>query len=222
MVTGVSKNTNTKKEVEMNTLSRYIEDIVYYDLETTGLEAKKNGIVQIAMLFEKNGEVVDAYESKIDCSSYQRDVAVSPKALEINGIKLEDIPTFPKPIKVIMDIEAKLYKYYGNKKVKLCGFNNTSFDKYFLEEFYLQANSNYDKYFHYKQLDVFEGVKMLQYLHVLPDTFNQRLVTLLDELGIDTTENIAENAHDAMYDVEMTRKLLYYIKEVLHDNDKTK
>ena len=199
---------------------RKIEDLVYYDLETTGLDAQTNGIVQIAMLFEKNGEIVDSYKSYVNCAAYDRDVAVSPKALEINGVKLEDIETFPIPFDVVFEIDIILRKHYGDRKVKLCGFNNTSFDKYFLEEFYKQAGSNYDKWFHYKQLDVFEGVKILQYLHVLPKTFNQRLVTLLDEFGVDTAESIAENAHDAMYDVEMTRNLLYHIKGLL--NDKTK
>jgi len=189
--------------------------LVYYDVETTGLDPKTAGIVQISMMFEKNGEVVDVYDSMIDCSKYTRDVSIAQKALDINGVKLEEISTFPSPQQVVAEIGAKLMKNYKDNKVKLCGFNNTSFDKYFLQELYNQTDYDYDIFYHYKQIDVFEALKALQYLGLMKATWNQRLVTFIEGYGLDTVDNIEKKAHNSLYDVQMTRELFYYIKKEL-------
>ncbi len=189
--------------------------LVYYDLETTGLNPETAGIVQIAMLFEKNGEIVDTYNSMVDCSQYGRDVSIAQAALDINGVKREDILTFPSPQQVVAEIGLKLMKNYKDNKVKLCGFNNTSFDKYFLQEFYAQTDYDYDKFYHYKQIDVFEVLKGLQYLKLVPHTWNQRLVTFLEAFKLASVDEIEKNAHDALYDVQMTRELFYKVKELI-------
>ena len=191
------------------------ENIVFYDMETTGLDASTNGTVQIAMLFEKDGEIVDTYVSNIDCSQYLRDVAISEKAMEINGYKVSDIPTFPSPQIVVDEIARKLYKVYGKGKVKLCGFNNTSFDKFFLKELYAQTTKEMDKYFHYKQLDVFEVLKGLQYLQLIEKTWNQRLVTYIEHFKLADVDEIESNAHDALWDIHMTRELMLRIPSII-------
>lgn len=195
------------------------EDVVWYDLETTGLDYRTHGVIEVAMLFEKNGEVVETLVTKVNCADYARDVAVDPKALEINKTKQEEIEKFPALKEVLQNITRKLYKVYGNKKVKLVGFNNTSFDKWFLEEMFTQGGDAFDKYFHYKQIDVFEIVKGLHYMQILPRTFNQRLVTIVEEYKLATVSEIEENAHNALWDIYMTKNLLTYIEEKLRENN---
>lgn len=181
--------------------------LVSYDLETTGLDHKVNGVVQIAMIFEKNGEVVDAYNSYVNCATYKRDVGINPVAMGINGIKVEDIESFPSVQQVVAEIGAILIKHYGSYKCKLQGYNNTSFDKYFLQEMYEQTDYDYDVFFHYKQLDTFEVLKWLQFNGLIPKTFNQKLVTALVEYGICSQEQVDDNAHDAFFDIHMTKEL---------------
>lgn len=191
------------------------KNLIFVDIETTGLDPISNGIVQISMLFEKDGEVIDIYDSNVDCTTYTRDVAVNQIALDINGIKIDEIESFLSVQEVVAEISAKIYKNYGKTKVKLCGYNNTSFDKYFIEEMYKQTAWDYDNFFHYKQIDVFEMVKGLQYLGLLPQTFNQRLETILEEYKLATIEDIKAKAHNSLWDVHMTRELFYYIQKEL-------
>ena len=189
------------------------KNLVYVDTETTGLDPLVCGLVQISMLFEKDGEVVDTYDSKVNCSTYTRDVAVNQTALDINGVKREDIESFPSVQQVVAEIGAKLYKNYGKTKVKLCGFNAVSFDQYFIKEMYRQTAWDYDEFYHYKIVDIFEAVKWLQYVELIPKTFKQRLVTLVEEFGLATVSEIEKHAHDSLWDIHMTRELSLYLKE---------
>ncbi len=199
-------------------MSNVKESVVWYDLETTGLDYLIHGVIEVALLLEKNGEIVDKYVTKVNCNTYSRDVGVNKKALEINKTELKDIYTFPPVQEVVKVIEQKMYKYYGKKKVKLVGFNNTSFDKWFFEEMFLQANVDgikYDKLFHYKQIDIFEMIKYVHYIGLLPKTFNQRLVTLIEAYNLASVSEIEEHAHDALWDIELTRRLSDYITSQL-------
>lgn len=186
-------------------------NLIWYDLETTGLEADVHGVVQIAFLFEKDGELVDKYVSKINCDTYSRDVGINQTALDINGNTVEQILTYPSVTTVLDEIQVLLRKHYGTHKAKLVGFNNTSFDKYFLTELYNTAGRKADDFYHFKQLDIFEAVKWLQYTGLIKSTFNQRLVTLLEEFGLASVEEIQAHAHDALWDVHQTRELSLYL-----------
>jgi len=60
--------------------------ICYIDTETTGLDAKACGIIQLAAIMEIDGEIVSEFETKIrpfdGCS-------ISPEALAVSGTKME-------------------------------------------------------------------------------------------------------------------------------------
>ena len=189
------------------------KDLVWIDLETTGLDPKVHGIVQIAMIFEVDGKVVDSYSSMVDCSSYDRDVGVNQVALNINNVKEEDIPTFKHPKDVLNDIRAKMNQWYGSQRISLGGYNVSSFDKLFLEDFYKSNGEEFWKTFNHKPIDVFELYKVLQHMGVMPHTYNQKLVTLVKEFGIATDEEIADNAHNAIWDIEVTKGLYDYARD---------
>jgi len=193
------------------------KNLVWIDLETTGLKPKHHGIIEIAILFEKEGEIVEEWVSKVNCGEYDRDVAVDPEALRINGNKLEDIATFPLPIAVHNEIRAKLAKHYGSEKVSIAGYNVSVFDKPMLEDFYASNNEEYWYYFNHKPIDIFEMVKGLQYMGIMEHTWNQKLITIVEEFGFATKDEIEEKAHNALWDIQMTRKIYLMIKEAMDD-----
>jgi len=193
------------------------KNLVWVDLETTGLKPKHHGIVEIAMLFEQGGIIVEEWSSKVNCGEYNRDVAVDPKALEINGNKLEDISTYPTPFEVHKEIKAKLAKYYGSEKVSIAGYNVSSFDKLFLEDFYTSNDEKYWYYLNHKPIDVFEMVKGLQYMGVMDHTYNQKLVTVVEAFGLASKAEIDVNAHNALWDIQVTRKLWLLLDNALKD-----
>lgn len=182
--------------------------LVWVDLETTGLEAGHHGLVEIALLFEKDGEIVDKYSSKVNCGAYAtRDVACDPTALRINKTTVEEIAHFPEPQKVLNEIDELMHFHYNGTRVGLAGYNVSSFDKLFLEDFYKSNNAEYWKHFHHKPIDVFELYKCLQYMGVMKPTYNQKLVTLVSAFGLAEQDEIDNQAHGALWDIEKTREL---------------
>ena len=62
--------------------------ICYIDTETTGLDSKTCGIIQLAAIMEIDGEVVSEFETRIRPFD---GCAISSEALEISGAKVEDL-----------------------------------------------------------------------------------------------------------------------------------
>lgn len=119
--------------------------LLFFDLETTGVNPGKNGIHQIS------GEIV------IDgVSKEQFDFHVQPnpraiiedEALKVAGVTREQVLAYPPMRQVYSEFVAMLEKYVDkyNKKDKffLVGYNNAAFDNQFLRGFFLQ---NGDQYF---------------------------------------------------------------------------
>jgi len=195
--------------------------IVYYDLETSGLPGKPSegltpGILQIAMLFEVDGIVVGELDLMVDCDAYNRHVSVSPEALKINGIEVQYIKSFTPPLEVITEIQDKIRCFRPNDKAPvLIGYNNSSFDKFFLEDLFDQVDQKIGDTFSYKQRDVFELVKEYHAQGWLFTPFNQKLVTLLDAYKLYTLREIEEGAHNALWDCVATRALHRYITKTM-------
>lgn len=188
---------------------------VWYDFETTGLKIEEGAAaVQLCALFVVKGEVVDTLNEKINPFSYKRPVTISKIALEINGNKEEDFPSYRDVNEVVRELKNKAYTW-GSKyktKCKLIGYNNSTFDKYFIEEMFVNAELNFSSYFDWKQIDVFELVKALQFMGVMGTTFNQKLGTIAEYFKLETEGKL----HDAFNDVELTRGIYLKIKEVLN------
>lgn len=174
---------------------------LWFDVETTGLSAYKNDIIQIAAIVEIDGKVVDQFESKIRPFD---PINVEPKALLINGLKLEDIMRYPEP-KVVHSNFTKFLRNYivpYNKEDKFApaGYN-VKFDIDFLMSFFKKAGDTYyGSYFNYKALDPLYILHMMDYQGKI-NLPNYKLVTVCNHYGI----NI--DAHEALSDIKATREL---------------
>jgi DNA polymerase III epsilon subunit-like protein len=183
---------------------------VWYDVETSGLEVKAGAcILQFACIIERDGEVLDTVDFKINPKTYGRTVTIDPEAVKIN--KLTDYDNYEDADYVIAYLMDKLTKHCPDHKATLIGYNNSTFDKYFIEDWFKTQNKDFNTYFKYKQIDVFELVKALQHMKLLPKTFNQKLETVAEALGVE----VEGDWHDALTDVLATEQIYIIIKDKL-------
>ena len=181
--------------------------ILWFDCETTGLNAVENDIISLAMIIEIDGEIKDKLYLKIQPHNYE---TVSDEALKINGFTREDLKTFLPPKEAhtqIVKFFAKYvdkYKKFKTMEDKLvpAGYN-VLFDIQFLAEFFKKCG---DKYFgafvDYHKLDIASIVLFLK-MHKKINLKGYKLVNVAEHL------EIAIDAHNAESDILVTRDVAY-------------
>jgi len=184
-----------------------MKKVLFLDLETTGLDPDKHGIVQLAFIAEIDGQVVEEKLWNINPGEY---VEYDPKALEINGLTLAQIQTFQPYEEVYLDVINFLGRHVDrfNKydKFIINGYN-VEFDIGFLKKLFLQDGERYfNSWFDYKSIDVFALVKILDIEGLRQRNKNQKLTTICENEGVSLV-----NAHDALADIRATRELYYHL-----------
>ncbi len=183
-----------------------IKRILYVDIESGGLDPSKNPLLQIACIYEENGEIKDTFEA------YMRPIKgmkIEKEALEINGIKKKDIKTFPKSRQVFKKfidfLDSKINKYDKDQKMVMVA-HNAHFDKSFIEAWAIQNSYKYlHAYIDYRMIDTLMIARTEWYKgNINPPDF--KLGTLCLEYGLEAPD------HNAMTDIIATRNLL---KEML-------
>jgi DNA polymerase-3 subunit epsilon len=191
-----------------------MKKILYYDVETTGLDKNKNDIVQLAYLIEVDGEV------KLEKSYYVKPMHpenIDPKALEIIGrtkeaIMLEGIKPRDVYIEFVADLGKFCNKFDSTDKFYPAGYN-VGFDLDFLNEFFQRNNDPYlGSWINYKILDPLAIFRLMDYKGdiSLP---NYKLSTVCRHLGINL------KAHDALSDIKATREVVQHILNLIKLNN---
>jgi len=177
---------------------------IFCDLETTGTNPEKHGIIQLSGIVEVNGEVVDEFNYKIQPFPGQM---ISPEALTVNGITVEQIKTFTKPAVVYGEFIAMLGKHVDkfNKKDKffLVGYNSGAFDDPFLRQFFVNnEDTYYGSWFWWPTIDIapFASEFLKEHRSSFPDF---KLSTVAKAIGIE----VGGDLHDAMYDAKLVRSV---------------
>lgn len=183
--------------------------IFYYDLETTGVDYKENGIHQISAILEVDGEIKK--ELNLFCSPYEGCITTS-EALEVGGVTIEQLDTYPKELEAYNNLlnELNQYcdKYNPQDKFFLCGYNNTSFDNNFLRKLCERQGDNYfGSFFWSNSLDVMVLASLF-----LKDTRHEmenfKLFNVAKAFGVMVDES---KLHDAFYDLYLTREIMNLI-----------
>lgn len=185
------------------------QKIFWCDVETTGLDSKRNDIISLAYLIEINGEVKE--KGELFCQPFRYDT-INAKALEINKLTIAQIKEFDTPQemykKLIKILDKYVDRYNTSDKFISCGYN-IRFDVAFLKEFFYKNNDKYlFSYLDYHQLDVFNLLYILDYKGIL-QLENYKLETVAKYFGIKL------KAHNALSDIEATRQVFYKLLEYL-------
>ena len=177
--------------------------LFFCDVETTGLDPSKYGLIQVAGIVEIDGEEVERFNYPI--KPFRGDL-INEKALEVNRITRDKLELFPEPATVYAKMMSTLEKYCSKfdrtDKFFFVGYNAT-FDDNFLRAFW-QKNKDkyYGSFFWWPPIDV--AVLAASALMSDRASFSDfKLVTVATKLGIE----FAGDAHDAMADIEVTRQI---------------
>ena len=180
---------------------------VYFDTETGGVDPKTSALLSLAMIYE--------------CGDVREELCVyirpglgkecNPIALQVNGFTTEEIENSDRFIsqrkayeKIIAWLGPKINKFDRKDKAWLVGYNSQAFDTPFLVEFFREMNDQYFfSWFWSDNLDV--RVLAASALRESRRSMkNFKLMTVAKHLNLEVDES---QAHDALYDVKITREV---------------
>ena len=162
-------------------------DFTAFDLETTGLDAKSDEIIEIGVACFRDGALVDQYQSLVKPS-----VPIPPEITQLTGIDQDDVEDAP----AIQDLLADISPYFDATPLVA---HNAQFDVSFLGK-HLPLDANL-------AIDTYELAAI-----VLPSAPRYNLASLTAGLGIKL-----ERAHRAFDDALATGYLYWQLWEKLCD-----
>ena len=201
----------------MRQIGQILMKNLWIDLETTGLDVKKHGIIQIAGVVEIDGEIEETFDF------YTKPLpgdGITQRSMEVNKLDLETIKGFPEANDVKFQL-LELFKkyvdpYYKSDKFFLMGYN-AKFDYDFLRRWFEKQSFQYfGAYFWFPPVDVM-NLGALVTRSSRKDLPNFKLMSVAKAFGVKLDESLL---HDANYDIKITRELFYKLVEALsHDSN---
>ncbi len=176
---------------------------LFYKLETTGLDYRRNGIHRIVGIIEVNGSIKEEFDLKVE--PYPGCV-LDAGALSYCGLTADDLDLYPEFAFVHSKLSNILLKYcdpYDSKdKIWLVGFNNRNFDDLFFRTWFEKVNTVFfGSVFWPDTLDVL--VLASQYLIDRRSTMPSfKLHRVAKELGIVLTDE-----KNTVWNVELIREI---------------
>ncbi|MFA9558046.1 PolC-type DNA polymerase III [Evansella sp. AB-rgal1] len=187
MLYGVEANlVNDGVPIAYNVADRSLLDETYvvFDVETTGLSAVYNTIIELAAVKVQNGEIIDRFERF--ANPHEK---LSPLIIDLTGITDDMVANAPE----VADVLKDFYEWTGHATLVA---HNASFDMGFI-------NAGYKKIGYQKASNpVIDTLELGRLLY--PEFRNYRLNTLCKKFSIELVSH-----HRAIYDAEATGHLLW-------------
>ncbi|GAA0332094.1 PolC-type DNA polymerase III [Bacillus carboniphilus] len=171
--------------IAYNPAHRSLADDTYivFDVETTGLSAVYDTIIELAAVKMRDGEIIDRFESFADPHH-----PLSATTIELTGITDDMVRGAPEPGEVL-----EKFKEWAGDDILVA--HNASFDMGFL-------NTGYKKMGYGNSPNpVIDTLELARFLY--PEMKNHRLNTLAKKFDVELTQH-----HRAIYDAEATGYLL--------------
>lgn len=188
--------------------------ILFYDVETTGLDKNKHSIIQLSAILDQDGEEIDRLDLEIQPHPK---ALIEESALQANGHRREDFPNYLEFKEAFRIFKTFLKTYvdpYDRKdKIHLAGFRNASFDDGFLRKYFeLCSDKSFGSFFWSDSIDV--SSKASDHLKEVRETMPSfKLHRVAKTLGMEVDD---DNLHDSMYDTELTRGVYWLIEDELN------
>ena len=167
--------------------------LVFVDLETTGLDVERHGIIEIACIFETDGK---REAEDLHSLVHPGDVEHTEAAAAVHKIPREAIDAAPPLLDVLRQFDSRCAD-----GAIVSGWN-TKFDEAFLYRAYRQCGLPWR--FDYHIFDVWSLYKRLQLIGTLPADLRLGLGTIARHFNI---VRDGEDAHRAATDIEWTWRL---------------
>lgn len=167
---------------------------VVFDVETTGLSAVYDTIIELAAVKIKDGEIIDRFEAFANPHH-----PLSQTTIDLTGITDEMVQNAPEIGEVLKDY----YEWMGDSVLVA---HNASFDMGFLNQGLKKIG--YDE----AENPVIDTLELARFL--FPELKNHRLNTISKYLDVELTQH-----HRAIYDAEATGYILWkLVKKLLNKN----
>jgi len=183
--------------------------VLYFDTETTGTDPNRNAIIQLSGMIEIDGEIVETFNYKMKPLPSEE---IDPRAMEIHGMTVEEVSTYPDSLIVLREFLELLGRYCNkfdkNDKFHPAGYN-VKFDLEMIHAFARKRGEMFlGSFLSWVPID---GMPLVHYLVTrsdfkLPD---YKLKTVCDHFGISI------QAHDAMSDIQATRELILKLEGMI-------
>lgn len=184
--------------------------LIFIDLETTGIPWPESGLIQLAGAIEIDGEEKERFNFKI--KPFLTD-EISDESLAVNGVSRGDLEGYEEPgvvfQKFIEILDGFVDRYDRSDKFHLVAYN-AKFDSDHLRAWFEKNGDTYfGSWFWHPPLDVmsFAAIGLMRRRSSL---VNFKLLTVAKALGLEVDE---ARSHDALYDVELMRKLFHKLLE---------
>jgi DNA polymerase-3 subunit epsilon len=177
-------------------------NILFLDLETTGLNPVVHDIIQLAGLIEIDGELIKEFSFYIRPFNFS---TIDETSIKIHGITKEKMNSFPEPSIVFSDF-IDILKTYGNEhKYVICGYN-IKFDFEFLRSYFLNSSgAEFAEIFLNYSLDIMQIILFFKAVGMI-SPYNLKLTTIARYF------NIQYKKHDALSDIKATREIYNKLK----------
>jgi DNA polymerase-3 subunit epsilon len=175
---------------------------IFFDVETSGVDDKTNGILQLAGMVVFDENVIEDFNYVMKPFPGQ---IIEDGALEANKITRSQIEGFADPFDCHLQFTKMLNKYVDrfdrSDKITLVGYNSR-FDDGFLREWFKKCHDKYyGSYFFWPAIDV-SNMVAVKYRKVRSQFKDFKLMTVAKKLKIEIDES---KAHDAEYDTLITK-----------------
>lgn len=160
-------------------------DIVFFDVETTGLNVIRDRIVQLAMIkLRKDGQPPEEFSTLINPG-----IPISEEAMAVHGITPKDLANKP----TFRQLAQKIWDFIGN--ADLAGYNSNRFDVPMLMEEFARVEMEFD-------------VSKRRLLDVQRIFYKMEPRTLKAAYRLYCQKELTD-AHDALADVKATVDVFY-------------
>lgn len=200
-----SEDTSTIKELYTDSIPAS-RKLLFFDVETTGLEPGFNEICQIALILDIDGHTVWEYETivrpEFPCRVHP--TAIETHGITINRMRYEGISQHDLHFTICNHLSRYIDKYNPNDKAAPCAYNGP-FDYAFLSALWKRCNDKFlGSFLNHRIIDP------LAYFRFLASKYewklaNMKLSTVAEHFGISLS------AHDALSDTRALRKIFYNI-----------
>ena len=182
------------------------QKLCFLDLETTGLDPAKHGVVQIAGGLEVEGVWIPF---DFHPAPFETDI-LDPQALKVNGWKPS--PEQPKPVAAWIQLTNTLGlhcdKYKPQDKYLFVGWN-AKFDADFLRAWFHKCGDQYYGSWFWEPVLDLRPILMFLRPELRSKLPNFKLQTVCNALGLGEQGAV----HDAAWDVELTRRIYHMLRK---------
>jgi DNA polymerase III subunit epsilon len=175
-------------------------NLVFFDLETTGLNVIRDRIVQIALVkLHKNGQTVEEFSTLVNPG-----IPISAESMAIHGITPTDVANKP----TFVELAQKIWDFIGD--ADLAGYNSNRFDVPMLMEEFARVGMEFE-------------VSKRRLIDVQRIFYKMEPRTLKAAYRLYCQKEL-EDAHDALADVRATmdvfkgQLLAYEGKDLLNED----